>query len=158
MKTKEVLEARWKMLTFTLLALCTSAGNIAIYRWSENLREQGGTSSPMLQEMMQDPPMKNFTAFVWDHWFATNGPFILTLFAVILGSGLIAKEVRKGTIFFLLSKPVSRERILLTKYGVSAGLLLTVSVMNSMVVAISGFVVGEPQDLLHLLWHAWPGV
>jgi ABC-type transport system involved in multi-copper enzyme maturation permease subunit len=151
MKTKELLEARWKVITFTLLAFLASAGNIALYPLSNNLREQGGTSSPMLQEMMQDPLMKNFTAFVWDRWFATNGPLILALFAVILGSGLVASEVSTGTIFFLLSKPVSRERILLTKYAVSAGLLLAVSVIISLVIAVAGIAVGHPQDPLRLL-------
>ena len=151
MKTKELLEARWKVLTFTLLALLVSVGNIAIYQYGKYQLERGGASSPMFQDMAQDPLMKNFTAFVWDRWFATNGPFILALFAVILGSGLIAGEVRKGTIFFLLSKPVSRERILLTKYTVSAGLLLAVSVMNSLAIVIASIAVGQPQDLLHLL-------
>jgi hypothetical protein len=37
MKMKEVLEARWKVLTFTLLALLASAGNIAMHQLSTNL-------------------------------------------------------------------------------------------------------------------------
>jgi ABC-2 type transport system permease protein len=151
MKTKELLEARWKLFTFTLLALLVSVGNIAIYQYGKYQLESGGASSPMFQDMTQDPLMKNFPAFVWDRWFAANGPFILMLFAVILGGGLIAGEVRKGTIFFLLSKPVSRERILLTKYAVSAGLLLAVSVISSLAIAIASIAVGHPQDLLHLL-------
>jgi ABC-type transport system involved in multi-copper enzyme maturation permease subunit len=151
MKAKELLEARWKLLTFTLLAFLASGGNIGIYRYVEYLLESGGASSPMLQDMTQEPLMKNFPAFVWDRWFATNGPFLLMLFAVILGGGLIAGEVRKGTIFFLLSKPVSRERILLTKYTVSAGLLLAVGVMSSLAIVIASIAVGQPLDLLHLL-------
>jgi ABC-type transport system involved in multi-copper enzyme maturation permease subunit len=151
MKTKEVLEARWKVLTFTLLAFLTLAGNIALYQYANYLLKSGGASSPMFQEMTQDPIMKNFTAFVWDRWFATNGPFLLMLFAVILGGGLIADEVKKGTIFFLLSKPVSRERILLTKYAVSAWLLLAVCIINSLAIVIASIAVGRPQDLLHLL-------
>jgi ABC-type transport system involved in multi-copper enzyme maturation permease subunit len=134
-----------------LLALLTSAGNIVIYQYANHLLESGGASSPMFQDITQDPLMKNFTAFVWDRWFATNGPLILALFAVALGSELIAREVSKGTIFFLLSKPVSRERILLTKYAVSMGLLLAVSIIISLVIAIAGIAVGHPQDLLHLL-------
>lgn len=151
MKTKELLEARPKIIIFTLLAFLVLAGNIAVYQLSESLREHGGASSPLLQEIMQDPLMKNFTAFVWDHWFATNGPFILALFAVFLGSGLIASEVSKGTIFFLLSKPISRDHILLTKYAVSAWLLLGVSILASLVLAIAGIAEGQPQNLLHLL-------
>jgi ABC-2 type transport system permease protein len=151
MKKKEVLEARWKVLTFTLLTLLTVAGNIAIYQYANSLLKSDGAAAPMFQEMAQDPVMKNFTAFAWDRWFATNGPFLLMPFAVILGSGLIADEVKKSTIFFLLSKPIGRERILLTKYAVSAGLLLAVSIISSLVIVIASIAVGQPQDLLHLL-------
>ncbi len=151
MKTKEVLEARWKALTFIVLALLTVVSNMALYQYASYLLKSGATALPMFQEMAQDPIMKNFTAFVWDRWFATNGPFLLMLFAVILGSGLIADEVKRGTIFFLLSKPISRERILLTKYGVSAGLLLAVSIINSLAIIIVSIAVGQPQNLQHLL-------
>jgi ABC-type transport system involved in multi-copper enzyme maturation permease subunit len=151
MKTKELLEARWKVLTFTLLALLVVAGNIAVYQYTNVLLKSGEAASPMFQDVAQDPLMKNFTAFVWDRWFATNGPFLLMLFAVVLGSGLIADEVKKGTIFFLLSKPVSRERILLTKYAVSAWLLLAVSIINGLAIIIASIVMGQPQNLLHLL-------
>ena len=146
MKTKEVLEARWKVITFALLAFLGIAGNMATYPFV------AGSSVPSTPPNLGPTRLPNtFNAFVWSHWFAANGLLILGLFAAILGGGLIANEVSKGTIFFLLSKPVSRERILLTKYGVSAGLLLAVSVMGSVVVVIASIILGHPQDLLHLL-------
>ena len=151
MKTKEVLEARWKVITFTLLALLASIGNIYIYQFSSDLPAHSGAASPTPEGFAQDPLALGFNAFVWDRWFATNGLLILALFAVILGSGLVANEVNKGTIFFLLSKPVSRERILLTKYAVGAGLLLALSVISGLAIVIASIIVGHPQDLLNLL-------
>ncbi|GCF11645.1 ABC transporter permease [Dictyobacter arantiisoli] len=150
MKTKELLEARWKVITFTLLALLTSAGNIAIYQYS-HYQFTLSRKSALFQDMLQDPLLHDFNAFLWNHWFGVNGLLVMAFFAIILGSGLIVNEVSKGTIFFLLSKPVSRERILLTKYGVSAGLLLAVSVMSSLVIVVVSIAVGHPQDLLHVL-------
>jgi len=151
MKTKELLEARWKVITFALLALIGSAGNVAFYPFNMTQPAADSDVPSTLQNLVPEHLANTFNAFVWERWFATNGPFFLGLFAAILGGGLIANEVSKGTIFFLLSKPVSRERILLTKYGVSAGLLLAVSVMSSMALAIMSIVLGHPQDLLHLL-------
>ena len=151
MKTKELLEARWKAIIFALLALLTSAGNAAFYPWSTTQPATDSDAPPMLQNLVPAHLANTFNAFVWESWFAANGPFFLGLFAAILGGGLIANEVNKGTIFFLLSKPVSRERILLTKYGVSAGLLLAVSVIGSIALAAMGIFLGHPQDLLHLL-------
>jgi ABC-type transport system involved in multi-copper enzyme maturation permease subunit len=151
MKTKELLEARWKVIIFTLLALLTSAGNIDFYPLNAAQPAADSDAPPMLQNLVPAHLANTFNVFVWQSWFGTNGPFFLGLFAAILGGGLIANEVSKGTIFFLLSKPVSRERILLTKYGVSAGLLLAVSVMSSIALAVMSIVLGHPQNLLHLL-------
>jgi ABC-type transport system involved in multi-copper enzyme maturation permease subunit len=151
MKTKELLEARWKLITFALLALLGVASNIAAYSFDKATIADSNVPSVLRHLLVPEYPASTFNAFVWGHWFAANGLFILGLFATILGGGLIANEVSKGTIFFLLSKPVSRERILLTKYGVSAGLLLAVSLMSSIVLAIICIILGHPQDLLHLL-------
>jgi len=150
MKTKELLEARWKVLIFALLAVLGGASNIAAYQFDKTTVANSSVP-PVLQNLMPAHIANTFDAFVWAHWFAANGLFILITFAAILGSGLIANEVSKGTIFFLLSKPVNRERILLTKYAVSAGLLLAVSVISSIVLAVMSIVLGHPQDLLHLL-------
>jgi ABC-2 type transport system permease protein len=150
MKTKELLEARWKIITFALLALLGTAGNIAIYTFTPKTPANSDLPST-LQHLIPEQLVNTFDAFVWEHWFATNGPLILVLFAAILGGGLIASEVSKGTIFFLLSKPVSRERILLTKYGVSAGLLLAVSVLGSLTILSMGVALGHPVAPLPLL-------
>jgi ABC-type transport system involved in multi-copper enzyme maturation permease subunit len=146
---KEVLEARWKVITFAVLALLVSGGNVVIYPLLQS-STHGGVASA-LQGLVQQTVTAPFTAFVWQSWFVTNGPIILGIFAALLGGGLIASEVSKGTLFFLLSKPVSRERLLLTKYVVSAGLLLAVSVISSIVFAIVSIIVGHPQEVLQLL-------
>lgn len=151
MKTKEVLEARWKVITFALLALIASAGNIAFYSLATSQPLAAGEAPPVLQNLIPEHATNNFDVYVWEHWFATNGPFFMTIFAAILGGGLIANEVSKGTIFFLLSKPVSRDRILLTKYGVSAGLLLAVSLLSGVALACTSIALGHPVAVLQLL-------
>jgi ABC-2 type transport system permease protein len=147
MKTKEMLEARWKVIIFTGLSLLVAGGNVAAYRFAPS---PPGNVPPALQKLLQERLM-NFTVFAWGQWFQVNGPATLLLLAVILGCGLIAGEVSKGTIFFLLSKPVSRERILLTKYGVSTGLLFAVALVASIAVESASIALGHPQDILHLL-------
>ena len=55
------------------------------------------------------------------------------LIAVFIGIGLVAKEIEKRSIYSLLSKPVTREELVLGKY---AGLVLTLAVnLSAMVVA-----------------------
>jgi ABC-type transport system involved in multi-copper enzyme maturation permease subunit len=151
MKTKEVLEARWKVISFALLAFLVASVDSAFYQIDGDTIPPRNEIPAPLQNLIPEHLVSTFTAFAWIQWFATNGPFLLTLLATLLGGGLIANEVSKGTIFFLLSKPVSRERILLTKYGVSAALLLIVSAIGGVGIAIVGSVLGQPQNVLHLL-------
>jgi ABC-type transport system involved in multi-copper enzyme maturation permease subunit len=151
MKTKEVLEARWKVGIFALITILVTSANSAFYQVVGNIADRYGTVPPMFQNLIPEHLANTFTTFVWLQWFAVNGPFLLAFLAALLGGGLIANEVSRGTIFFLLSKPISRERILLTKYGVSLGLLLAVSLIGSLVLAIMGIILGQSLDLLRLL-------
>ena len=61
MKTKEVLEARWKMITFAVLALLVSAGNVAFYPLHQSSVD-GRVAFP-LQSLMQEPLTTPFNAF-----------------------------------------------------------------------------------------------
>ena len=65
----------------------------------------------------------------------------------MLGASLIANEVNKGTIFFLLSRPLSRDRVLLTKYLVSALILLGVMLLSGLAILIAAASVGHPQNV-----------
>ncbi len=69
------------------------------------------------------------------------------MLAAVLGAGLIAGEVSKGTIFLLLGKPISRERVLLTKYVVSALILFAVTVLSSVALIITAAIAGYSQQL-----------
>lgn len=65
------------------------------------------------------------SAFVWAVFFNDATLYLLVgLCGAVFGAGLIASETSSGSIFVLLSRPFSRTRIFLTKYGVAAGLSL----------------------------------
>jgi ABC-2 type transport system permease protein len=49
---------------------------------------------------------------------------ILPLLGLIAGTGVIAPEIEDGTIIHLLSKPIPRPRIILTKFAVAASLMV----------------------------------
>jgi ABC-type transport system involved in multi-copper enzyme maturation permease subunit len=68
------------------------------------------------------------------------------LIAVIIGIGLVAKEVEKRSIYSLLSRPLTREQLILGKY---AGLVMTL-VVNIGAMAIAFYLVLLYQQL------TWP--
>jgi ABC-type transport system involved in multi-copper enzyme maturation permease subunit len=67
---------------------------------------------------------------VWATFFNDLTLYLLVgLGGAIFGAGLIASETSSGSIFVLLSRPFSRTRIFLTKYGVAAVLSLLLCVL-----------------------------
>ncbi|HEV8194894.1 MAG TPA: ABC transporter permease subunit [Ktedonobacterales bacterium] len=66
-------------------------------------------------------------AFLWAGYFSTTLYFLVGLGGAVFGAGLVASETSSGTALLVLSRPMSRERVLLTKYGVAALSLLLLS-------------------------------
>lgn len=129
MIAKELRADRWALLAGRVIVL-QRAINVAI----TNLRAQTLTS-------LQGQTDADFSAvaaghvsvaaaYVWGAFFADVTLYLLVgLGGALFGAGLIASEVSSGSIQVLLSRPMSRTRALLTKYGVAAGLLLLHCVM-----------------------------
>jgi hypothetical protein len=121
MAIKELIEARWKAIICGLIALVlveVSAATYDLFKSTVNTSNMQQMPQFLQQQMQQ--MTSSYDLYVWGNWFAKNGPEIMVIVAIVLGAGLIAGEVNKGTIFFLLGKPISRERVLLIKYAVSA--------------------------------------
>jgi ABC-type transport system involved in multi-copper enzyme maturation permease subunit len=76
--------------------------------------------------------------------FSMGANVVLVPLAGLLGVALISGEVGRGTIFLLLSRPVSRRRTLLTKYAVCAGVLFAAAVVGAIASIISGYAHGYP--------------
>jgi ABC-type transport system involved in multi-copper enzyme maturation permease subunit len=68
-------------------------------------------------------------------FFGAVGKTFLMPLAAVLGIGLVSAEAGRSTIFFLLSKPVSRERVLLTKWFAGAALLMIVAFFGTAFIA-----------------------
>ncbi|TKK91013.1 ABC transporter permease [Herbidospora galbida] len=60
---------------------------------------------------------------------------MLPLLGLIAGTGVIAPEIEDGTIIHLMSKPISRPVIALTKFVVAASLMVAFSVIPTYVAA-----------------------
>jgi ABC-type transport system involved in multi-copper enzyme maturation permease subunit len=147
MVVKELIEARWKAIICGLLALILVVVSAATYDLLKPALSN--TSSQQMPQFLQQQLQltSSYNLYVWGNWFSKNGTEILAVLAAVLGAGLIAGEVSKGTIFLLLGKPISRERTLLTKYAVSALILLAVAVLSSMALLVTAAIAGHPQQI-----------
>ncbi len=150
MIAKELIEARGKVIIAVVL---TVAFTLLISFSYDLLRDALGPAIgtlPALLKSQVEAVMGDFSTYVFFQWFGKNGQMLLGGLAAFLGGGLIASEVSKGTIFFLLSKPVSRLQVFLTKYGVAAALQLGICLLSALCLLIAGAVTGHSLDIMGL--------
>lgn len=71
---------------------------------------------------------------------------VVASLAGLLGVGLISGEVGRGSIFLLLSKPISRRRILLIKYAVCAACLFVAAAFGGVSLILTAYARGYPPE------------
>ncbi len=134
---KEIRENRIKLIIFFLLF------SIA------------GASLPFFHDMSKDivrNMWSSYDNYLWSQWTAKNLVQFITVTAIVLGMSPLAGEAAYGTAVFLLSKPITRQKIFTSK--ITAGIfLLAVCVFGSTFVLIltsilKGFTFNIPSLLM----------
>lgn len=147
MVSKELLENRWKLIAGTLLALAAALTVASSFDLVRNLLSTANTTQLPDALTRQLGNLNSYDAYLWSMWFGKSGTQLNLAFAVLLGAPLIAGEASKGSIFFLLSRPLSRTRILLLKYITSAAILLLIALVGSATLLIAAALQGHTQHL-----------
>lgn len=144
MIAKELRDGWWKFATVALLLLTFVILNTAPYGVLEeavaNAPKAGPDGSPIPEEFQitENPVEYAMQEMSWTYgWYASP---LLAVLAVTL----ISLEVGQGAIHFLLSKPISRTRLLLEKYAFGAGALLAVAVIGAVGLVVSAAAQGYP--------------
>ncbi|HMA33274.1 MAG TPA: ABC transporter permease subunit [Chloroflexia bacterium] len=146
MIAKELVDARWKAIVGGLITLAAAILITYSYVWVQSLSAtlDRAPLAPADRAALT-ASLQNFDLWAWANWFPKNAPLILVPLAAVLGGSLIAGEVSKGTIFLLLSRPLSRDQVLLTKYLVSAGTLGAVAGLGGLGLLLTAATIGHPQ-------------
>lgn len=134
MIAKEWRDARWKLAVATVgvvPALLIVAAYLPPYKTAWRVVERFGDRTALEQILN-----------VYE-----GGAIALAFLAVLLGAAAVSEEVRRGTIFLLLSRPVNRSRLLLTKYAISAGALLSAAVAGHVALILAAIARGYPPGL-----------
>ena len=146
MITKELIDARWKILPGLLIPLMlllvfvvTTPGDI------DPTRMRALLHGPLSAATSKPVPL--YDVWIWDQAFFGGYLLFFAVLASVLGAGMIAGEASRGTIFFLLSRPVSRDRVLLLKYAVAAALLLGIAALMGLETLVIPALHGYPQHI-----------
>jgi ABC-2 type transport system permease protein len=149
MVVKEVVENRWKLFVGSIVALVLVLFTVYSFVYAAQIAPAvqavpglSDADRQLVQQAFSDP-----VVWMWANWFAKNAGMVLAAVAAFVGGGAIAGEVSRGTIFLLLSRPLSRDRVLLTKYAVGAGIVLAVDVIASLALGLAAGWLGHPQPL-----------
>lgn len=123
---KAVRDSFWKSaLTAALLLFHLVLVSLYFPDFAENVEGiKRAIPLDFLKKWVDAAASRGFESYASIQHFAKAINTFGTFAAVFFACGAVAGEVERGTIEFLVSRPYSRRRILLTKYLVGAGALL----------------------------------
>lgn len=136
MIAKEWRDARWKFAVATVLVVLLSS---YLTPYEELVRMAESQFDP--EQMALDE--------MWG-FYNVGGLVILGSLALLLGGTLVAGETGGGTILLLLSRPISRSKVLLTKYAVCAATLLVSAVLGGVLLVCVATLRGYPLENVSL--------
>lgn len=119
---KEMRENRWKLITGTGLLTLLAVATPLLYEMIAGLLLQAPAGYDWALNLMPPGMLDDYTVYLWSQWNNKNLFQIGILLAVLLGMSTVAGEVSGQTISFLLTRPLSRRAVYLSK--VFAGLLM----------------------------------
>lgn len=162
MIAKEWRDARWKFAAAAVLVLLLAFSYFTPYEeivrvtkeslgykiesvtLDEGVTAERPTRAPDLPPL--PPPLSPEQLALNEMWgfYNVGGPVVLVPLAVLLGAALVSGGVWSGSIYQILSRPVSRVRVLLTKYAVCAGGLLASTLLGGVLLVVVAALRGYP--------------
>lgn len=129
---KELRENIWIFVIILAIVVANTYLNSAMYETLKKMIATQGmpTNMPSFAKDYANI-FKDFNYYTWSGWFDKTYLQMLTICAVLLGMGTIAKEVSNDTIGFLLSKPFSRFQVFASKFTAGAVILLALGTISS---------------------------
>lgn len=112
-------------------------------RYIQDMREQ-------IQDLRSPEYAVDMARFEARDAYTAINFYVLMPLAVLLGAGLVSGEVGRGSIFLILSKPISRVRVLLTKCAVCVACLLATAVAGGAGMVLSFYARGYPAEAINL--------
>lgn len=112
---KELRESRWKIIIGLIIFVATAVSIPLLYNFIREIF----TQVPPLESLgmaEMGKLLEDYNSYVWSQWSGKNLYQIGAILAIITGMNLISGEKAHKTLEFLLTRPVSRSSIYLTKF------------------------------------------
>jgi ABC-2 type transport system permease protein len=154
---KAWLETRWRfVIGLVLLVVSATVAVIAYPRLVKLLPlvptvEVGGELGRRIKEAAD--LMRDYRGYVWSQWLRQSMTQLLTLFALLLGTGGLLSQAPRGGAIFTLSLPVSRNRVLGVRAATGLAELLVLAFVPPLLLPMLSPAVGETYGIGDALAH-----
>jgi hypothetical protein len=154
---KSWLETRWRFLIgLALLMLSAVAAVLAYPRLMKLLPlvptvNAGGELGRRIREAAD--LMRDYRGYVWSQWLRQSMTQMLSLFAVLLGTGGLLSQASGGGALFTLSLPVSRNQLFGVRAATGLAELLVLAFVPPLLLPMLSPAVGQTYGLVDALVH-----
>lgn len=154
---KSWLETRWRfVIGLVLLALSAAAAVFAYPRVMQLMPlvpaiDVGGEIGRRIREAAD--LSRTYDGYVWSQWLRKNMTQMITLFAVLLGTGGLLSQASGGGALFTLSLPASRGRLLGVRAATGLVELLLLAMVPPLLLPLLSPGVGETYAVQDALVH-----
>lgn len=154
---KTWLETRSRFLIGLVVLLFSAGSTVLIYPELSKLLPAMPTvdlSGPIGRQVSESLELsRTYRGYVWLQWFVNGMPKTWALFAILLGAGGLLSQASRGGAMFMLSLPVSRERLLGIRAGTALAELLVLAIVPPVLVVLLSPAVGQSYGLGDALVH-----
>ena len=153
---KSWMDTRWRFLIGFVLLVCSAGGVVILWPRVQELIplaanvKVGGFLGRELREAVD--VQRRYPGYIWSQWFNQNMIQLGTLFAVLLGSGSLLSPRSGG--LFMLSLPVSRNRLFGVRTAAGLSELLVLALIPSLLIPLLSPSVGQSYGIGDALVHA----
>ncbi len=148
---KSWLETRWRFLIGLVILTCSAGAIVFAYPKVMELLplvpavDTGGELGQRIREAAE--LARDYRGYVWSQGFRQNLTEMVTLFAVLLGTGGLLSEAAGGGASFTLSLPASRNRLLGIRAAAGLVELLLLALVPALLIPLLSPAVGQSYGL-----------
>jgi len=154
---KSWLETRWRFLIGLAILMLSGVGVVLAYPRVVALLPlvptvaAGGELGRRIREAAE--LMRSYRGYVWSQWLRQGMSNMLSIFAVLLGTGGLLSQASGGGALFTLSLPVSRRRLLGVRSATGLLELMALAFLPLLLLPLLSPAVGERYSLEDALVH-----
>lgn len=156
---KSWVETRWRFAIGLTVLILSAAGAVLAYPHVvrllpslANSADVGGEIGRRIKEAAE--LARSYRGYVWSELLRQELTQMLTLFAVLLGTGGLLSEERKGGALFTLSLPVSRNRLVGVRAATGLAELFVLAAVPTLLLPVLSPAIGENYSVQDAVVHA----